>query len=470
MAPSSPKIPLLLLKTPSSPTDAYADYFRSFYMDLGSSHVGFEPQFVPVLEHRFRDDGLGRLTTLVEGGAFRDGGSEEEEQRSREDIGSGDETDHLSEDDFVHVERPNSNPSDARLDDELAPYVSEKKENMFECLVPDCSKLWKSKHHWKMHVERRHAEWLAGLKDGESDGKAQRQTSPQYGGIILTSQRAVEALLLTLRSTSPSPSLSALVPTELPLYVVGPATYRALLAPFPFSSASTNPINPDQIHGSHTGNGAALADFIKSHYPTLSTSHYVAKGESTRKRLKPLLFLVGEQRRDIIPKTLMAPELPEEARIGVDELVVYETGLLPSFGEDIKQVLQDLNTQPDASPSTRLPLSSPAPPTLPEISNITLTPNPNLPIYILIFSPTGIRELLHVLRHPSATPSSCPTAPPRNCSIVTIGPTTCDFVMENFGVRPAAVADAPSPEGVARAIERFERFERWERLGGEEGL
>ncbi len=43
---------------------------------------------------------------------------------------------------------------------------------------------------------------------------------------------------------------------------------------------------------------------------------------SERNPKPPLLFLVGETRRDIIPKTLMNPELSSDKRIEVVEEVV----------------------------------------------------------------------------------------------------------------------------------------------------
>ena len=64
------------------------------------------------------------------------------------------------------------------------------------------------------------------------------------------------------------------------------------------------------------GNGEALAHYMLDHY---------GQWYRDRKVKPPLLFLVGEQRRDIIPKTLMDPALADDRRIQVDELVVYGT-------------------------------------------------------------------------------------------------------------------------------------------------
>lgn len=57
--PTNP--PILLLKTRSSPKDTYAEYF---------SARGYNPAFVPVLEHRFRGESLSLIKELIEGGNF----------------------------------------------------------------------------------------------------------------------------------------------------------------------------------------------------------------------------------------------------------------------------------------------------------------------------------------------------------------------------------------------------------------
>jgi uroporphyrinogen-III synthase len=63
---SPTKIPIILLKTKSTPNDGYEEYFRSVQAAGG---VGFEPAFVPVLEHRYNRENLERVARLL-----RDGG------------------------------------------------------------------------------------------------------------------------------------------------------------------------------------------------------------------------------------------------------------------------------------------------------------------------------------------------------------------------------------------------------------
>ena len=64
-----PKVPVFLLKTKSTPTDAYEELFSSC-ADGDSGGAGFEPLFVPVLEHRLQDEGMARVRALLEAGAI----------------------------------------------------------------------------------------------------------------------------------------------------------------------------------------------------------------------------------------------------------------------------------------------------------------------------------------------------------------------------------------------------------------
>lgn len=61
MSSSHPQIPILLLKTKSSPHDGYEDYF---------STNGYTPTFIPVLEHRFHKENLATVREFFASGAF----------------------------------------------------------------------------------------------------------------------------------------------------------------------------------------------------------------------------------------------------------------------------------------------------------------------------------------------------------------------------------------------------------------
>ena len=56
----SPSIPILLLKTRSSPHDGYDDFFKEHH----------DPSFIPVLEHRFNAESLNQVRNLFANHAF----------------------------------------------------------------------------------------------------------------------------------------------------------------------------------------------------------------------------------------------------------------------------------------------------------------------------------------------------------------------------------------------------------------
>lgn len=63
-------------------------------------------------------------------------------------------------------------PVDEGLEDLLKTHVKQEDEAKFRCkVVPDCTKLFKGVAFWKKHVEKRHGEWLEGLKKEVSNTK-----------------------------------------------------------------------------------------------------------------------------------------------------------------------------------------------------------------------------------------------------------------------------------------------------------
>ncbi|PVH96362.1 tetrapyrrole biosynthesis, uroporphyrinogen III synthase, partial [Periconia macrospinosa] len=305
MAEDSPStIPILLLKTKSTPADAYEEYFSTF------DNNRYTPAFVPVLEHKFKQDALSSLS-----------------------------------------------------------------------------------HH---------------IKDG--DFRSTPGASPQrYGAMIFTSQRAVEAftqVIEDLRRDSTC-SLDSFIPESLPLYVVGPATARGLRA-----------LNlPCPILGEETGSGEVLAPYILKHYNSLHPGPD-----------KPaVLFLVGEKRRDIIPKTLQSPDLPIEQRSSIHELVIYETGELQSFKDSFTSIWR----RHAAKASGRQ--------------------------WVVVFSPQGCRAMLESLGlidlETGQSKWQSSKTSQREVLIATIGPTTRDYLVQEFDIAPDVCAEKPSPEGVGEGIQ-----------------
>lgn len=51
-------------------------------------------------------------------------------------------------------------PIEEALEEELAKFLRQEDESKFRCKVPECTKLFKSQHFWRKHVEKRHQEWF----------------------------------------------------------------------------------------------------------------------------------------------------------------------------------------------------------------------------------------------------------------------------------------------------------------------
>ncbi|KAL6877257.1 uroporphyrinogen synthase [Trichoderma longibrachiatum] len=333
MSSPDPPIPVLLLKTKSSPSDAYEDLFSS-----QTNNPSFTSAFVPVLQHKFEEKGVSRLRDLLR----------------RKRIGTSPDSD--------------------------------------------------------------------------------------FGGVIFTSQRAVEAFSHVVREDEAAKDPSWPHLQDIPIYSVGPATTRAL------SAVRQDP--PLQIFGSHTGNGDALAQFILDHYAQWYSNANANKQQqqddnsnnnnnASSRLLPPLLFLVGEQRRDIIPRTLTDPSLPPHRRIPVTEEVVYGTGEMPSFPTDFSSVLDGARR---SSCSER---------------------------WVVVFSPTGCDSMLRGLG--LLDPETGRFAPDRRrrdedgTFVATIGPTTRKHLVDKFGFEPDVCAETPTPEGVLEGILVFRKEQRLEK-------
>ncbi|KAL2262333.1 hypothetical protein VTK26DRAFT_1675 [Humicola hyalothermophila] len=220
-----------------------------------------------------------------------------------------------------------------------------------------------------------------------------------YGGLIFTSQRAVEAFAKLVeegRGEHGWPHLQ-----DVPLYSVGPATTRALKA--------VPQLPPLRVFGEHTGVGDKLAPFILEHY---------GEWYKDREFKPPLLFLVGEKRREVIPRVLRG------AGWQVDEVVVYGTKELQSFKDHFRRSLDET-----AERSRR---------------------------WVVVFSPSGCDSMLSALDLlDERTGKAHSQGTDRKTFIATIGPTTRDHLIQQFGYEPDVCAERPTPEGVLEGISRF---------------
>jgi uroporphyrinogen-III synthase len=191
------------------------------------------------------------------------------------------------------------------------------------------------------------------------------------------------------------------------VYTVGPATALAI-AKLHFST----------IVGADTGNGGALSDLIvqtfrRDHSLVTHTPHPSVEEEENVDTIPqlPLLFLVGDKRRDIIPKRLAEENIP------LKELTVYETTIASTFEEELDHVLNE-TTDGDIE-------------------------------WIIFFSPSGAEIALEKLGKI-----------PHRIKIATIGPTTEEYLRQKWNLVPDMVSAKPDPismvQGILRHIEPHE--------------
>ena len=70
----------------------------------------------------------------------------------------------ILEPETVDLRKLGGKPVDEALEDELAKYVKQEDDSRYRCKVLDCTKLFKADTFWRKHIEKRHAEWLEGIK------------------------------------------------------------------------------------------------------------------------------------------------------------------------------------------------------------------------------------------------------------------------------------------------------------------
>ena len=257
---------------------------------------------------------------------------------------------------------------------------------------------------------------FAGGSPADARRKATNNPAKKYGGIIFTSQRAVDAFAITIAKLDPD-KIDAMFDKDMSMYVVGPAT-----------AASVKSLGlPCPVVGEHTGNGEALADFILDWHYTLPRGVTHLDG-----RKLPLLFLVGEQRRDTIPKTLQSEQLPYHEQIQVVELIVYETGEMATFEEDFTSLVRQAKAAKVKEQ------------------------------WVVVFSPQGCEAMLNGLgwldeKSGNFNPGLKEVmSGPMKTRVATIGPTTRDYLRQELGFDPDVCAESPNPEGLGEGIQGFE--------------
>ncbi|ETI25059.1 hypothetical protein G647_04429 [Cladophialophora carrionii CBS 160.54] len=441
--PSSTTIPVLLLKTRSQPHDAYEEYFSDFRGRRGggnatnngaeASPLVFLPEFVPVLEHRPNSENSARLVKLLSEGRLSEqyGGMIFTSQRAVE----------AWADVVKRVEGETQTETDTPTGTKTRP--------------PQTN---------AASTQDTTGSGTTSVADDDTGARDSKETGTGAGTDTDTDADATRPLIDD--------------DFTFPLYTVGPATSRALNTLIA-ESAATVPSSQfarlrPAVFGEHTGNGDKLAQYILAHYNTLhsqrvytfyeaprlpftpllgSTRGQRVDKDDARLRKKPLLFLVGEQRRDIIPNTLTDKDgrLPPAERIPVDELEVYATAVVESVEEDLRDRLSSFF---DAAGR-----------------------NVSLPVVVVVFSPQGCESMLRALGFideeknltplasrrwtgeqsddPTSKDSARSESQHRRYIVVTIGPTTRDHLKATYGFDADVCAAKPSPEGVGAGLVEF---------------
>ncbi|GAV51702.1 hypothetical protein ZYGR_0AF01730 [Zygosaccharomyces rouxii] len=199
----------------------------------------------------------------------------------------------------------------------------------------------------------------------------------QLQDVIITSQRTVECLCESVLPRLNASARQAFL--EKTVYAVGPST-KDFLERIGFKNVKG---------GDDAGNGSILSDIISSEY------------REQGKTSEPLL-LVGEIRKDIIPKKL------SNHGIRVREVITYKTENLP---DNLKRF------QESARESS----------------------------WVVFFSPQGTEEIIESIKDGS------------NHRVASIGPTTRDF-LQGKGLEPNVVSVKPDERNLINAILSSEGF------------
>ena len=270
----------------------------------------------------------------------------------------------------------------------------------------------------------------------------------RYSGFIFTSKRAVESFAIAWRhhrsdssceladsscelveglaedSSSPRNEhdhATDSAPMNLPCYVVGPATARAVrsMANFP-------------VFGEESGNAQTLAERI----PHLHSKHLLRSSVSPldAATVKPLLFLCGDKRRDTIAvyfeqyrPVVEGTSIP----ILVEEYQAYETVPSTSIPADLQSVLGHL------------------------------LGNTARPIWLVFFSPSGVdavwpclEGLLLELDPMRFAERGVPAIQQSGLHIAAIGPTTMEHLQTVYHIPSSLLrmANIPSAEGLLECM------------------
>ena len=335
-----------------------------------------------------------------------------------------------------------------------------------------------------------------------------------YRGMVVTSQRAVDAYIEaarhaqdTLRAAGKNSSASPTAWSRVPFFTVGPATSSAL------RSLPLQPwLRPRLVMGGQaTGTAELLATYIVRHFSTPSLMEGIPAHA-------PLLYLVGDKNTSTIPDALDAanPPIPhEQVQVYETRLDPHFQESVQTLAKSLPVVLsRPVSRRPSQSsirsrPGSRRPSGGSVGARMPDIQpSSTIVPDTSLrpepesitpieeetilkalrskqqassssvnaspkdkstplaaakPDWIVFFSPSGVNYALAEFRQrkwlpPAPSDSTAPASKTKTPfpKIAVIGPTTRDWIVENLGIEPHAVAAKPGPKELKDAIEAVE--------------
>lgn len=255
-----------------------------------------------------------------------------------------------------------------------------------------------------------------------------RGPAGRFGGVIITSQRAVGAWAKAAGRVSDGASLPQDIATAwtetVPFYCVGPATARSLLS---LGSHTSLVPYPSMVRGAdETGNAERLSDYIITDIQKRTelkvgqncTTHKESEDGSSPLSSLPLLYLVGDKTGVVLTTKLAAAAVPFEM------LHVYDTFPSPTFEEDFKRVVSSVLASAKKHHEQE-PLR-----------------------WIVFFSPSGAEQAIDLLKDPHHKELGA-------VRTAVIGPTTRDFLIRS-GWDCHAMAESPNPESLLRAIQAYD--------------
>ncbi|SHO77610.1 Uncharacterized protein MSYG_1952 [Malassezia sympodialis ATCC 42132] len=265
-----------------------------------------------------------------------------------------------------------------------------------------------------------------------------------YDGVVITSQRAVQAWQEACSLISADMILQPTLRTskqwnQTPFYVVGPATEKSL------RQIAVHPaLRPTIVVGEQSGNAKELA-------------HEMASRAARTQSVQNMLYLVGDKRLPVLRDTLESLH----ANIVLDELMVYMTEKDPNFKSNCGLLARDLPQHTSGisgslqghSPRNRmlhtLKMTDRSMPD-PDKENTGTSAQNMHPDWVVFFSPSGGDYALPELTQRGWV---VPGNQKRNlCKIACIGQTTAAWANDTLGYTPDAIADRPTPEALRNAI------------------